>query len=153
MITQKLLDESKHGYDDSRVITVEEYIKNNPLLETIVKFLNVFNNTTLCLANKENEKKETKVFYLLIFTHDHQYEITTKYNELKQYSYISCDMCCLAHQPMEDWRRMRDFTDGSLNEETLFIILSEIIGYECQPLEIDYTGETEENNSSIGVEQ
>ena len=130
MITQKLLDESKHGYDDSRVITVEEYIKNNPLLETIVKFLNVFNNTTLCLANKENEKKETKVFYLLIFTHDHQYEITTKYNELKQYSYISCDMCCLAHQPMEDWRRMRDLADGNLTEEKLLLILCQIISNE-----------------------
>lgn len=147
MITQKLLDNSPYGYDDSKIITVEEYIENNPKLKTIVTYLNVFGNTTLCLANKQNDVRKTKIYYLLIFTHDHQYEITTKYHESRNYPYISCDMCCMAHKPMEDWRRMRDFTDGDLTDETLFIILSEIIGYECQSLEIDYTGEKEEENN------
>lgn len=150
MITQDLLDKSSHGYDDSKIITVEEYIENNPKLKTIVTYLNVFGNTTLCLANKQNDVKKTKIFYLLIFTHDHQYEITTKYHEERKYPYISCDMCCMVHQPMEDWRRIRDFTDGDLTEETLFIILSEIIGYECQSLEIDYTGEKEVENDVNG---
>ena len=143
MITQDLLDKSSHGYDDSKIITVDEYIKNNPLFGKIIPYLNSYGSKTLCLANKENENKKTKIFYLLIFTDKYQYEITTKYNEEQQFSYVSCYMCCMAHQPMEDWRRMKDLADGNLTEEKLLIILCEIISNECQELTIDFNNENE----------
>ena len=49
----------------------------------------------------------------------------------------------MAHQPMEDWRRMKDLADGNLTEEKLLIILCEIISNECQELTIDFNNENE----------
>lgn len=102
MITQDLLDRSKRGYDDSKIITPEEYVKHNPLLEPFVTNVNFHGSKLLCLECKDNNKLK-KVYYLLIFTNNYIYEITTKYWPNKK-PYICCDRVCRKEQPMEEWK-------------------------------------------------
>ena len=146
MITQDLLDRSKRGYDDSKIITPEEYVKHNPLLEPFVTNVNFHGSKLLCLECKDNNKLK-KVYYLLIFTNNYIYEITTKYWPNKK-PYISCYRVCRKEQPMEEWKRMSDLSDGQLCQKKLLVILSEIIESECENLNIAYTEEDEENDSA-----
>lgn len=147
MITQDLLNRSEYGYDDSYLITPEEYLKYNPLFETFIECLNFHHKKVLCLKNKDNNKKK-KVFYLIIFTHENMYEITTKYYPDKK-PYISVDLVCRREKPMECWKRLSDLSDGELTAKKLIKIICQILEKETEILEIDYNNETK---NTVGIE-
>ena len=140
MINQELVDK-RYGKMQFKLATPADVVKDYPIFKKFFTWLNFHGNTTLCL--KSEASSQSNRYRILLYSDKYCYAIDVDKDTKHENPYIGCVYSCRKHEPLEDWTRGRDLTDGYGGKDTLMTILLEIIENELVGLRID--GYTPEN--------
>ena len=83
------------------------------------------NNKIAFLKNTTEEK----YYNLMLFTQNNEYSIVVKPG------YMGCILSSRYREPLEDWTRGNDLSDGECTKETLYHIFADILYFELVPYE------------------
>ena len=123
-LTNKELANNHYFLKDTELADKEEFFKEYPFMEKVLKDINRWRECAVVLKRKKVLPGEEERYVVAYHTRDHRYYITFAG------TYIGAVYDCNYHCPFEDWTRGGDLTDGHGGEEIVNEILLDILSVE-----------------------